>query len=85
MSRVRLDRDDTNMQMVYQIGRTIPEGGQGTFYVYRSRTDVTSSWEPQSLVDQFPKPIRRVTDTQSRSKFKLVIRVLATSEGDLDV
>lgn len=59
--------------MVYEIGRTIPEGGQGIFYSYRMAEDIQPDWELQRLVDPFPQPITRVSATQARGKFKLMI------------
>lgn len=58
-------------------------GGQGIFYIYRQKEDVPEGWEPEHLVDPFPKPIRRVAGTQVRGKFRLPIRPVPTSESDV--
>lgn len=65
---------DARVGLVYQIGRTIPEGEQSIFYAYRSIEDIPESWEPQLLVDPFPKPVNREASTQQRGKFRLQIR-----------
>ena len=49
--------------MVYEIGRTIPEGGTGMFYAYRHVEDSPKGWEVELLVDPFPKPVKRQTAT----------------------
>jgi hypothetical protein len=73
---------DSRFGHVYEIGRSIPEGGQGIFHAYRAQDDIPSQWEPQLLVDPFPKPIRRVVTTQSRGKFRLPISVRDAAQGD---
>jgi hypothetical protein len=67
--------EETRLGLVYQIGRTIPEGGQGLFNAYRSTQRIPDQWEPLLLVDPFPRPVSRI-DTQQRGKFKVPIRPL---------
>jgi len=67
--------EETRLGLVYQIGRTIPEGGQGLFNAYRSKQRIPDQWEPLLLVDPFPRPLSR-SDTQQRGKFKVAIRPL---------
>jgi hypothetical protein len=66
---------DARIGLVYQIGRTIPEGGQGLFSAYRAVDDIVQPWEPQLLVDPFPKPIS-TSATAARGRFKVPIRPL---------
>lgn len=73
------EEKDSRVGLVYQIGRTIPEGGQGLFFAYRSTRDIPPEWEIQQLVDPFPKPIKRETATQPRGKFRLNIRPAGAS------
>ena len=61
---------------VYEVGRTEAEGGERLFYAYRIREDVPVGWEPQRLLDPFPKPIRRVEATQARGRFRLPFKPL---------
>jgi len=65
---------DPRLGLVYEIGRTIPEGGEGLFFAYRSVGDIPSGWEAQRLLNPFPQPINRVSGTQARGKFRLPIR-----------
>jgi hypothetical protein len=76
ITRAHVAADDRNMQMMYQIGRTTPDAQSQpmVFSVYRARADVPRGWEPEHLLDPFPKPIRRATTTQSRGRFVLPIR-----------
>ena len=69
-----LTQKDTRVGLIYQIGRTIPEGGQGLFYTYRRVDDIPEAWEIQQLVDPFPKPMKREVSTQTRGKFRLPVR-----------
>lgn len=63
-----------HLGLVYEIGRTIPEGGSGAvFRAYRHVNDIPTDWEPERLVDPFPKPLKRVIATQGRGKFRLPI------------
>jgi len=74
VTRNELPNIESRVGLVYQIGRTIPEGGQGIFYAYRKIDDIPQEWEIQHLVDPFPKPVNRVETTQARGKFKLPIK-----------
>jgi hypothetical protein len=69
-----LTQKDARVGLIYQIGRTIPEGGQGLFYAYCRVDDIPEAWEIQQLVDPFPKPMNRDVSTQSRGKFRLPVR-----------
>ncbi len=66
---------DARLGLVYQIGRTIPEGGQGFFFAYRAPNDIPRGWEVQHLLDPFPKPLTRVATTQARGRFRLPLRL----------
>ena len=70
---------DHRMGIIYEVGRTIPEGGQGLFYAFRRIEDIPVDWELQRLVDPFPKPAHRIGTTQARGRFRLPIR--ACKEG----
>ena len=67
----KIENAPDDLQVVYEIGRTIPEGGTGIFYAYRHVKDIPREWEAERLVDPFPKPVKRQTATQARGKFRL--------------
>jgi len=75
ISRADFSEMDSRVGIVYHIGRTIPEGGQGIFFAYRNTKDVPLGWELQHLADPFPQPVHRITATQPRGKFRLPIRL----------
>lgn len=74
----------SDLNLVYQIGRTVPEGGLGVFYAYRAPEDVSPDWEIQQLLDPFPKPVNRVAATQARGRFKLPIRPIDDAAAPAD-
>jgi hypothetical protein len=78
VTRSNLSQEDSRLGLVYQIGRTIPEGGQGIFYAYRTLEDIPQEWELQQLVDPFPKPVSN-SATSARGKFKLPIHPVEES------
>lgn len=74
VSSAKLWDEESRLGLVYHIGRTIPEGGQGLFYAYRRIEDVPTRWEVQHLVDPFPRPVSRGSGTQARGRFRLPVR-----------
>lgn len=81
VNRSDLSQEDSRVGLVYHIGRTIPEGGQGIFYAYHRIEDIPEAWQLQQLVDPFPKPISRESTTQGRGKFKLPIRPVGEGQS----
>lgn len=84
ITKAHIKPDSGAVQMMYQIGRTLPDAPeqQNVFSVYRLDADIPPGWEPQHLVDPFPKPIRRVSATQGRGKFLVPIRPALDDESE---
>lgn len=69
-----ITKSDSNLGLVYEVGRTVAEGGTGNiFQAYRHIDDIPEECQLQRLLDPFPKPINRLTTTQGRGKFRLPI------------
>jgi len=62
--------------LAYHIARTTTAGEERWFHAYRKTSDVSDAWEVRALREPFPQPTARVSQTQSRGKFRLPIEIL---------
>lgn len=79
ITKAKLTEEEAGLGIAYQVGRTIPEGGQGIFYAYWSKDTIPEEWEPLHLVDPFPKPVSKI-ETSQRGKFVIPIRPLGETQ-----
>ncbi len=78
-SSTLIDREDLSADRrigcVYEIFRTVRHGEPNKFFVYKKVDDMPSSGETKKLVDPFPHPDRRISETQRRGRFRLPIEI----------
>jgi len=67
---------DNRIRLAYHIARTTTAGEERWFHAYRKTSDVSDAWEVRALREPFPQPTARVSQTQSRGKFRLPIEIL---------
>ena len=69
-----LESNNSGLQMVYEILRSVPGDADRRFYCYRRIGDVDPDWIVRTLRDPFPTP-RRQDRTRPRGRFRLPFSV----------
>lgn len=65
------EMQDDRVRLVYHIVRKTAAGAARDFCAYRKSTDVPADWETRTLREPFPQPAARVSETQSRGRFRV--------------
>jgi hypothetical protein len=78
ISQVDLAGVDPRVNPVYHLSRSSLDGKHKQFIVYRRAEDVPPNWHIQDLVDPFPQPLRRMSTTQARGKFRLPLNLFGS-------
>jgi hypothetical protein len=74
ITELALSAESGNIDLAWRFIRTDINNNRHQFYVYMDKRDINPDHVVEKITEPFPKPTRRVEQTQSRGKFKLIIR-----------
>lgn len=74
ISELALSTELGNIDLAWHFVRADVNNNRHRFYVYMDRRDIKPDHVVKEIVEPFPKPKKRIEQTQSRGKFKLTIR-----------
>ena len=70
-----LESQVENLDVAYELERTLSDGGTVGFACYRLAGDIPASHKADTLADPFPSPSDRSRSTSQRAKFNLPVSV----------
>lgn len=71
ISEIALDDKDSNIKLAWRFIRRDTSGTDHVFYTYVDARDLPSDHQVTDVIEPFPTPKNRVSETQGRGKFRL--------------